>query len=229
MWKPQRGALRDGEDAGGGKDDAVQRPGLAGRDEGRTIAVGNLDAVSAADVAKIVLHMERTVGLSGRPHEERAAAGAAETAAEGAGGGDVGDGEAERLRLRETDGDAAARGRGRVRREILRRRGVNRAGACDGGRLEIDGAGGAALDGIPPTLTALMRAQKLFKKANKAKLLDPEEIPSADAMTQEQITDELCRIARIAQLNGWDADSLLRNETRRLEDDYRRREASGRK
>jgi MazG family protein len=87
----------------------------------------------------------------------------------------------------------------------------------------------SALDGIPPTLTALMRAQKLFKKANKAKLLDPEEIPSADAMTQEQITDELCRIARIAQLNGWDAESLLRNETRRLEDDYRRREASGRK
>ena len=87
----------------------------------------------------------------------------------------------------------------------------------------------SALDGIPPTLTALMRAQKLFKKANKAKLLDPEEIPSADAMTQEQITDELCRIARIAQLNGWDAESLLRNETRRLEDDYRRREASARK
>ncbi len=87
----------------------------------------------------------------------------------------------------------------------------------------------SALDGIPPTLTALMRAQKLFKKANKAKLLDPEDIPSADAMTQEQITDELCRIARIAQLNGWDAESLLRNETRRLEDDYRRREASGRK
>ena len=87
----------------------------------------------------------------------------------------------------------------------------------------------SALDGIPPTLTALMRAQKLFKKANKAKLLDPEEIPSADAMTQEQITDELCRIARISQLNGWDAESLLRNETRRLEDDYRRREASGRK
>ena len=87
----------------------------------------------------------------------------------------------------------------------------------------------SALDGIPPTLTALMRAQKLFKKANKAKLLDPEEIPSADAMTQEQITDELCRIARIAQLNGWDAESLLRNETRRLEDDYRHREASGRK
>ena len=87
----------------------------------------------------------------------------------------------------------------------------------------------SALDGIPPTLTALMRAQKLFKKANKAKLLDPEEIPSADAMTQEQITDELCRIARIAQLNGWDAESLLRNKTRRLEDDYRRREASGHK
>ena len=87
----------------------------------------------------------------------------------------------------------------------------------------------SALDGIPPTLTALMRAQKLFKKANKAKLLDPEEIPSADAMTQEQITDELCRIARIAQMNGWDAESLLRNETRRLEDDYRRREASARK
>ncbi|MBO7392134.1 MAG: MazG family protein [Verrucomicrobia bacterium] len=87
----------------------------------------------------------------------------------------------------------------------------------------------SALDGIPPTLTALMSAQKLFKKANKAKLLDPEEIPSANAMTQEQMTDELCRIARIAQLNGWDAESLLRNETRRLEEDYRRREASGRK
>lgn len=87
----------------------------------------------------------------------------------------------------------------------------------------------SALDGIPPTLTALMSAQKLFKKANKAKLLDPEEIPSANAMTQEQMTDELCQIARIAQLNGWDAESLLRNETRRLEEDYRRREASGRK
>lgn len=87
----------------------------------------------------------------------------------------------------------------------------------------------SALDGIPPTLTALMRAQKLFKKANKARLLDPAEIPSADAMTQEQMTLELFRIAQIAQQNGWDAESLLRNETRRREADYRERESSGRK
>ena len=35
----------------------------------------------------------------------------------------------------------------------------------------------SALDGIAPSMPALMKAQKLFKKASKAKLLLPEELP----------------------------------------------------
>lgn len=83
----------------------------------------------------------------------------------------------------------------------------------------------SALDGIPPALPALMKAQKLFKKASKAHLLEADEVPQSP-IKQEEITQELCRLCALAQQNGWDAETLLRNELRKQEALYRQREAS---
>jgi len=80
----------------------------------------------------------------------------------------------------------------------------------------------SALDGIPKHLPALQRAEKLTKKARKARLLDA--IPTPVARTKTQVARQLLDLARYAQSKGWSAEDLLRQETRKFEQRLRKAE-----
>jgi len=83
----------------------------------------------------------------------------------------------------------------------------------------------SALDGIPKHLPALMRAEKLLKKARKAKLL--EAVPSRPKRPgKAALGRQLFELARQAQARGWAAEELLRQETARQERALRRREGN---
>jgi MazG family protein len=73
----------------------------------------------------------------------------------------------------------------------------------------------SALDGIPKHLPALMRAEKLLKKARRAKLLA--ESPPKNGPSRRKLAEELFELARYAQARGWSAEELLRGETRKHE------------
>lgn len=73
----------------------------------------------------------------------------------------------------------------------------------------------SALDGIPKHLPALQHAEKLTKKARKAKLL--EEVPAPKAKTRTEVARQLLELTRYAQSKGWAAEDLLRQETRKFE------------
>lgn len=83
----------------------------------------------------------------------------------------------------------------------------------------------SALDGIPRHLPALLRAEKLVKKALKAKLL--EETTPRRRLRRSQLAAELFALAEYAQRQGWHAEDLLRTETRKREAQLRRKEARG--
>ena len=74
----------------------------------------------------------------------------------------------------------------------------------------------SALDGIPRHLPALLRAEKLVKKARKAKLA-PEKSSSKRVLTKAALAKELFDLAEFAQRKGWHAEDLLRSETRKRE------------
>ena len=82
----------------------------------------------------------------------------------------------------------------------------------------------SALDGIPKHLPALMRAEKLLKKARRAKLPEPAESTSKKKLSKAEIGRELFRLAAHAQKNKWSAESLLRSETLRRERAWRKAE-----
>lgn len=88
----------------------------------------------------------------------------------------------------------------------------------------------SALDGIPRHLPALMRAEKLTKKARKARLLESEVKPKGSRGRRE-LGVALFEIAAEAQARGWSAEDLLRQETARRERQWRaaerRREGGG--
>ncbi len=82
----------------------------------------------------------------------------------------------------------------------------------------------SVLDGIPKHLPALMRAEKLVKKARKAKLLAnarPQRKLSKTAVAQNLFT-----LVEFAQHNGWCAEELLRDEIKKRERQLRRQEKS---
>jgi uncharacterized protein YabN with tetrapyrrole methylase and pyrophosphatase domain len=82
----------------------------------------------------------------------------------------------------------------------------------------------SALDGIPRHLPALMRAEKLIKKARRAKLLESE--PSARTrLSQGALARQLFTLTEQAQSRGWSAEELLRQESAKQERAMRRREA----
>ena len=90
----------------------------------------------------------------------------------------------------------------------------------------------SALDGIPKYLPALLRAEKLLKKARRAKLLEEQPCKRSNAksgrnhhLNRSDLASELFALARYAQSRGWSAEDLLRAETRRQERLWRRREA----
>jgi uncharacterized protein YabN with tetrapyrrole methylase and pyrophosphatase domain len=85
----------------------------------------------------------------------------------------------------------------------------------------------SALDGVPKHLPALMRAEKLLKKARKAKLI-------ADAPTSNRkgskgrLATELFELAASALARGWSAEELLTDEIKKRERQFRKLERLGR-
>jgi len=82
----------------------------------------------------------------------------------------------------------------------------------------------SALDGIPKHLPALLRAEKLVKKARKAKLI-PDGQSSRRRLTKGSLAKELFALADLAQSHGWSAEELLRREIQQQERALRKREA----
>ena len=79
----------------------------------------------------------------------------------------------------------------------------------------------SALDGIPKHLPALLRAEKLVKKARKAKLLVTEKAAQA-FRAKGALAKELFALAQLAQEKGWSAEELLRAETQKQEQALRK-------
>ena len=82
----------------------------------------------------------------------------------------------------------------------------------------------SALDGIPKHLPALLRAEKLLKKARRAKLAT-QKPPRRRALTRARLGRELFALARYAQSRGWSAEELLRAEIHKQERAWRRAES----
>jgi len=81
----------------------------------------------------------------------------------------------------------------------------------------------SALDGIPRHLPALMRAEKLLKKARRAGLAGA---PAAGPkLTRAALAKQLFDLASKAQARKWSAEDLLRSETRRREKAWRKAES----
>ena len=78
----------------------------------------------------------------------------------------------------------------------------------------------SALDGIPKHLPSLLRAEKLVKKARKAKLLST---PVSKTL-RSAMAAKLFEIAEQAQARGWSAEALLRAEIQKRERALRRSE-----
>ncbi len=83
----------------------------------------------------------------------------------------------------------------------------------------------SALDGIPKHLPALLRAEKLVKKARKAKVLTDGEL-STRKLSKPAVAKELFELAALAQSKGWSAEELLRGELKKAERAFRRREVA---
>lgn len=81
----------------------------------------------------------------------------------------------------------------------------------------------SALDGVPKHLPALMRAQKLFKKAAKAGLSKPRTV--AAKMNRTEVAETLCVLAELCQHRGWSAEELLQKAMGQRERTWRRDEA----
>jgi XTP/dITP diphosphohydrolase len=79
----------------------------------------------------------------------------------------------------------------------------------------------SALDGVPRHLPALLRAEKLVKKARKAKLIYD---AHSNRTTKNAVAEELYLLAEYAQSKGWSAEELLRGELRKRELAWRRAE-----
>jgi uncharacterized protein YabN with tetrapyrrole methylase and pyrophosphatase domain len=81
----------------------------------------------------------------------------------------------------------------------------------------------SALDGIPKHLPALLRVEKLVKKARKAKVL-ADGHHSKRRLSKAALAKELFELASFAQSHGWCAEELLGAETKQQERQLRRRE-----
>jgi nucleoside triphosphate diphosphatase len=82
----------------------------------------------------------------------------------------------------------------------------------------------SSLDGIPKHLPALLRAEKLVKKARRAGLgvAGPR---APGGMPRRALARELFELAALAQAKGWSAEDLLRKEARARERAWRKAEA----
>lgn len=80
----------------------------------------------------------------------------------------------------------------------------------------------SALDGIPKHLPALLRAEKLIKKARRARLVTAP--GRTRSLGRQQLAQELFALAQLAQNRGWSAEDLLRTQTRKQERAWRKKE-----
>jgi uncharacterized protein YabN with tetrapyrrole methylase and pyrophosphatase domain len=81
----------------------------------------------------------------------------------------------------------------------------------------------SAFDGIPKHLPALLRAEKLVKRAHKARVLGKTK-STKRRLTKGMLARELFDLASQAQTNSWSAEELLTAEINRHERDFRLRE-----
>jgi uncharacterized protein YabN with tetrapyrrole methylase and pyrophosphatase domain len=86
----------------------------------------------------------------------------------------------------------------------------------------------SALDGIPKHLPALLRAEKLVKKARKVKVL-AESRRSKGNFSKKELAQKLFSLAQFAQERGWSAEDLLKGEVQKQEREFRKKEKSGSK
>ena len=84
----------------------------------------------------------------------------------------------------------------------------------------------SAFDGIPKHLPALLRAEKLVKKAHK--IFADRHRPKR-RLTKTTLAKELFNLAELAQRNVWSEEELLCAEIKRREGKFRRKEIKGRK
>lgn len=82
----------------------------------------------------------------------------------------------------------------------------------------------SALDGIPKHLPALLRAEKLLKKAKKARLLADSK-KFAPQLSKAELAEQLFWFVGHIQSLGWCAEELLAGEVKKRERSFRRRES----
>jgi uncharacterized protein YabN with tetrapyrrole methylase and pyrophosphatase domain len=80
----------------------------------------------------------------------------------------------------------------------------------------------SALDGVPRHLPALLRAEKLVKKARRAKLVS--DGPARAALNRASLGKKLFNLVASAQAKGWSAEEILCNEIQKREVVWRERE-----
>jgi uncharacterized protein YabN with tetrapyrrole methylase and pyrophosphatase domain len=80
----------------------------------------------------------------------------------------------------------------------------------------------SALDGIPKHLPALLRAEKLVKKARRAKLLRGQ--AAIPRVSRRDLGKQLFELTASAQARGWSAEDILRAEIQKRERALRERE-----
>lgn len=80
----------------------------------------------------------------------------------------------------------------------------------------------SVLDGIPPAMPALPRAQKLAGRAAGIGVTVPS---GGAAQSEDELGDELLALVVRARERGWDAERALRERLRRLEHEVRAAEA----
>jgi uncharacterized protein YabN with tetrapyrrole methylase and pyrophosphatase domain len=83
----------------------------------------------------------------------------------------------------------------------------------------------SALDGVPKHLPALLRAEKLLKKARKAKLVADGK-NSNRKISKAALAKELFELASFAQSRGWCAEELLAGEVKKQERQLRKLESA---
>jgi uncharacterized protein YabN with tetrapyrrole methylase and pyrophosphatase domain len=83
----------------------------------------------------------------------------------------------------------------------------------------------SAFDGIPKHLPALLRAEKLVKKARKA-FADDRPAKGKKELSRAALAGQLFELAELAQRRGWSAEELLSHEIKNRERQLRRLEVS---
>lgn len=85
----------------------------------------------------------------------------------------------------------------------------------------------SVFDGVPKHLPALLRAEKLVKKARKTFGKDGRaHNQSKPRLTKSSLAQELFDLASLAQSRGWSAEELLSGEIKKRERSFRNREKS---